>query len=437
MLGFTINLPSSSSEYKANQIYTKDLGGESQICYTDENKKVNFLRNPEKIKKSLKCSEIYKFLQSRLYNIPGLFVLENEMIDRSFIQYKSNVTYEDGDKCYIFKGIYVYVSLQNNNKGHTPNVVGNTQYWRQLSESEISLLPINFQYSYVTSYQFKTDYEYSEGKTYSSGSYCYIGSPAFYIFKSLVDRNSGNYPGLTASSNYWAKDGLIDGLCFLGGYEKNKTVTRYEFDPYNEIPICDVNDFNRVNNPLISVHDYDMKELYETEMTEVYGYSTVPPASDILDNLSNEYDTKFGSMSVAEMYNEVSLCESYQKRIDLLNCLTSVELIKINSGKYTNSISVKDWKYKILDYEGISCRIDMNMSYTKFGEIYSRDLAFTAFRTIKDENNNYIFQDSDSIYSINDDIEVEYVGDLITVRPKINAVTECIITNCILTYGKL
>ena len=441
MLGFVTELPSAYSDIEPKRIYTRNIGGESQICYTDENRRVNFLREPDRFNKPLRCYEVSKMLQSRFYNLPGILALENDSIDTSFCQYRASETYNFEDKVYYLiekgsdYGFHFYRSKVSNNVGRPlPSEEElETDYWEIVDSS---LLTFDIPYYYITSDSFKRDYYYSNTKVYSAGDYCYWGilpKPGqISMYRSIKDNNTSGM----GDPGYWGKDCLIDGLRFLGGYVNSGGIYPYDFDYDRGIPVCDPTSINPFQTALVSVHDYSVDEMYKKEMEEVYGYSEIPDAYVILNELESLYNSYFGSNMEVEMYDEISLCESYKKSIDLLYCLTATELIRCDSRKYTNLVSLKEWKNKISNQDGISCKVDMSVSYTKLGLVYSQDLVFTAFRITLDENNNYTFEDPDCIYSVGNDIEVEYIGDLITVRPKVDGISECIITNCIVTYGK-
>ena len=113
--------------------------------------------------------------------------------------------------------------------------------------------------------------------------------------------------------------------------------------------------------------------------------------------------------------------------VDFLTSTITVDYL--SDKEYTNTVSLIDVQKK-LTTPGISCMVDLSVKYTKKDEevIYYKNLTFNAF-TIGEE------EDFDFISSLDNEVTVEYVGGIVRVIPETLDIEECIISNCILTYG--
>lgn len=149
------------------------------------------------------------------------------------------------------------------------------------------------------------------------------------------------------------------------------------------------------------------------------------------------HDILIGPSEVTAFTNEYmktistsSFYSSSKITVDILESSITVDLI--NKNTYTNTISLQTIEKKTAK-PGISGKIDLTVKYTKNYRIFGQDLTFEAFKY----NDSEINPESSKLDFVSTlgDVRVEYTNGVIRVIPESTDVDECIISNCILTYG--
>lgn len=123
---------------------------------------------------------------------------------------------------------------------------------------------------------------------------------------------------------------------------------------------------------------------------------------------------------------EINLYNTSTRGIDLVSGKQTIDVISYNSDTYTNMVSLVPLKNHIIS-EGISCKVDLGIVYTNSGTTLYHTTSFPAFGFQEDEN---------WIEEVNEAVQVEYIGGIIRVMPLVSTVTECIISNCTVEYGR-
>jgi hypothetical protein len=121
------------------------------------------------------------------------------------------------------------------------------------------------------------------------------------------------------------------------------------------------------------------------------------------------------------------------------NLITSekIEFVDRDSDIYTDTIDFRN----IINYSrqpDITAYLDLEIGCTiektkDSYEFFTRVSKFTLFKYSEIGE----LKQEDFILEVNDDILVEFVGGILRVIPSNSKITECIINNCILEYGKL
>lgn len=119
---------------------------------------------------------------------------------------------------------------------------------------------------------------------------------------------------------------------------------------------------------------------------------------------------------------EETLFTASKMVIDVLENQISIDLIEPD--QYTSSVNLVKVCRKT-GYLFTSAKVDLSIKYVKGSSIFGKDLTFEAF-----SHSTVV----DFISTLND-ITIEYVSGVVRVIPNSNEVTECIISNCIITYG--
>lgn len=132
---------------------------------------------------------------------------------------------------------------------------------------------------------------------------------------------------------------------------------------------------------------------------------------------------------------ELDLFDSSTQVIDIMSGIQTLELINLNSDSYTNIVSLIPLKRYNME-EGVSAKVNVGVQYTINSNIKYYSTTFTAFDY--EEVEGKLSLESDNwIESINDEVQVEYINGILKALPLSNDVSECIISNCTVSYGYL
>ena len=162
-------------------------------------------------------------------------------------------------------------------------------------------------------------------------------------------------------------------------------------------------------------------------------YSVISNSEINIDYTPSESDLSIFNNTykdIIKMLNSednVYLFNTSKYSVDILSDSVTFDVVSRNS--YTNTVSLENL-YNHSSNPNITAKVDVSIRYSKNNEIYTHDLTFEAFRKEGDVKNNI------TDYS-NDDVILEYLGNVIRVIPGNNEVDECIISNCTVTYGNI
>lgn len=139
--------------------------------------------------------------------------------------------------------------------------------------------------------------------------------------------------------------------------------------------------------------------------------------------------------SIIDMVNEISSVNLYSSQKMEVNLETgSITLDLVNAKDYTNTISLIGVEKKFAKYK-LSGKIDLTVQYSVNGDVYVQDLSFQGFKYSGDELNPTLEQLN--FVSPMTDVLVEYIDGIIRIIPESERVDECIISNCVITYGRI
>ena len=132
--------------------------------------------------------------------------------------------------------------------------------------------------------------------------------------------------------------------------------------------------------------------------------------------------------------NNISLYNAAKLEVDLGR--GSITINMLGDKDYTNTISLKGVEKKYAK-PNISGKVDLTVKYTRGGLVYTKDLSFEAFKY--DDNELEPKSTSNSYVSPlnNADVVVEYLGGIVRVIPESDDIDECIISSCVVTYGRI
>ena len=175
---------------------------------------------------------------------------------------------------------------------------------------------------------------------------------------------------------------------------------------------------------------------------EYYNYNDYINNSMLINDvkIEDDFDSKIisGNITIGDEYKNIiekeagmTLYSTSKIIIDILDGSISLNLVEPD--EYTNTISLIDVKKKVAQV-GLSGKIDLTVDYTIDGIIYGKDLTFEAFSYNGASQDNPVLVESDFVSSY-DYFDIEYINGIIRVIPKSDKIDECIISNCMLTYG--
>lgn len=152
-------------------------------------------------------------------------------------------------------------------------------------------------------------------------------------------------------------------------------------------------------------------------------------------NEINDFKEEFKDILDNMKENEIYLYSSSKKVIDVLNNTMTLDIIKYNSDTYTNTINLKE----LINYSSflkVSGKIDLSVQYVKNGKIINYDTTFEGFK-YSGNSSSLTLESNNFIEEIGNDIVIEYVDNIIRIIPILNDISECIISNCTVTYGNI
>ena len=154
------------------------------------------------------------------------------------------------------------------------------------------------------------------------------------------------------------------------------------------------------------------------------------------ESLKEFYDILKNNSNDDMMRREIYFYDSSSENVNILDQVISEDIIKYDSDVYTDSLSIINLisptkLYKAKVDLGIQYVKNLNSSGTK---IYNYRTSFSAIN--KEEIKNDLLSGG-WIEDINNDVQIEYISGVVKVSPISSEVTECIISNCTLTYGNI
>ena len=151
--------------------------------------------------------------------------------------------------------------------------------------------------------------------------------------------------------------------------------------------------------------------------------------TDILSFIEQYYNNKMIKDS-----HELTVFNSSKIVVNILDNQIIMDLV--DKDEYTNSVSLKKYIDKSIK-AGLSGKIDLSIEYSKEGNIFGKDFTFEAFNYEKlEDDNNPQLNIKNRTFNINsNEVIVEYLDGVIKVLPQSKSIDECIISNCLLTYG--
>jgi hypothetical protein len=134
------------------------------------------------------------------------------------------------------------------------------------------------------------------------------------------------------------------------------------------------------------------------------------------------------------LVKDVNLYNTYRLEVNLDRGSITVDLIEKDN--YTNTVSLIGVEKKFIKYR-LQGKVDLTVTYTKGSSKYVKDLTFEAFKYVG-TSLNPVLERMNFINSMNNaDVLVEYIDGVVRVIPGSDEVSECIISNCLVTYGHI
>lgn len=171
------------------------------------------------------------------------------------------------------------------------------------------------------------------------------------------------------------------------------------------------------------------------------GYYTVSPGKEITNNIEPDLESyKVEHSDIIQMFKNmkesktVYLYNSSELVFDILNDSVTMDLI--DSDQYTSTLSLENL-FKRATVSGVSARVDLSIKYSKNNQIFSHNMIFEAFRFPNTPEEIVEYTGNNFIKTVNNEISIEYIDNVLRVVPDNSDIDECIISNCTVTYGNL
>lgn len=186
-------------------------------------------------------------------------------------------------------------------------------------------------------------------------------------------------------------------------------------------------------NPIYYVNSEDLEDnkFNLTGQRENVNYNLSIAWDDLLNTVPDELE----KANIKEMINsnEIFLLNNSKSTVDFLSVSNTITTELIDNNTYTDTVDIKP----ILSdkvFKNKTIRLDITVKYSINDAIYNYDITVKAFNinneTGKIEYNNII-------QSIGKDlIRLEFLNGIIKIFPLSNTVEDCIISNCLITYGE-
>lgn len=161
-------------------------------------------------------------------------------------------------------------------------------------------------------------------------------------------------------------------------------------------------------------------------------------SSEVKDKITEVYTSIFDNSMTAQ--EEVCFLGSSKSVMNTSECQESIDIIK-GLDSYTSSVSLCEL-IEYSSYPKISARLDISIKYSKLNDERTEasiNNYFTTFKAFEyDVNRNLIMENTIEIINDNteDLVKIEYFNGIIRLFPLSPRITECIINDCTVIYGK-
>ena len=253
----------------------------------------------------------------------------------------------------------------------------------------------------------------------------------------LSDGNSTTRPiHCTELENILNRCGtMTGGIVFMHPITKNTDITNVY--PYYAPPVL------RNNVKISEIPRISPDELYRNEVNSYsrsgvsnIDLATVNSSIRVCDNWTSGEQLDFERNYINPIYNEhigsgetrFEITGRYSS--DLENYYSTASFI--TNSDYTDTLDISGY-IKNLALSEITGKLDIGVSYSIEDEIYSSTKTISAFRY---SALGYL-SIPNYIINFGDNIRLEYIDGVIKLYPLKDTISEFIINDCILTYGKL
>lgn len=160
-------------------------------------------------------------------------------------------------------------------------------------------------------------------------------------------------------------------------------------------------------------------------------------SSETKELITEAYTSIFDNAS--EATEEVCYMKSSKNVMDTSECQESIDLIG-GLDSYTNSLSLGELiEYSC--YPGVSAMVNLSVRYSKLNSTETEATIYNYFTTFKafeyDQEQNLVLENLIEVIKDSEDlVRIEYLGGTIRLFPISSRISECIINDCTIIYGK-
>lgn len=230
--------------------------------------------------------------------------------------------------------------------------------------------------------------------------------------------------------------------------ELNNRLSNRNWNKSETLFISGIEGENNEDDPMLRYRKYtnsENKPMGEIDIINISDNNTnlsFPLCGKLSENTKSEiseaYENIFDTSEVAAS-EEVCFLGSSKRIMNTSECQESIDLIK-GYDSYTFSLNLKDL-IEYSSYPGTTAKVRLSLRYSKINSegteasIYSYYTTFSAFEYTS--NSELIIENMIEIIKDTEDlIRIEYLDGTLQLFPVSQRISECIINDCTIIYGK-
>ena len=181
--------------------------------------------------------------------------------------------------------------------------------------------------------------------------------------------------------------------------------------------------------PIYEINPENLKDNEKFKQTGL-GKNLLEELDEAWKTLINELDEDKEILERMINSNEIYLLNNSKSMVDFLSDNTiTAELIDPNN--YSNTVDIKPILGNKI-FNNKSFKVDISVKYSIGDDIYIYDTTINSINIIRETGK---IEYNNTIQTLKNHIHLEFLNGIIRVFPIADNITDCIISNCLITYG--